>query len=43
LSIGFDGMRRAHEIYLQPTVKPNGEISGISGVLTAVEDQRGEN
>jgi len=41
IPLGFDGARRTHDIYLQPTVKA-GEIVGVSGVLTALEDAPGE-
>ncbi len=38
IPLGFDGARRTHDIYLQPTVKAGGEVVGISGVLTALDE-----
>ncbi len=38
IALGFDGARRTHDIYLQPTLKPSGEIIGVSGVVTVLED-----
>ena len=42
IPLGFDGARRTHDIYLQPTVKAGGEIVGVSGVLTALEESPGK-
>ena len=38
ITLGFDGARRTHDIYLQPTLKADGEVVGVSGVLTALEE-----
>jgi hypothetical protein len=30
-----------HDIYLQPTTMPRGDVVGVSGVLTALEEAPG--
>jgi two-component system CheB/CheR fusion protein len=41
ISLGFEGSRRMHDIYLQPTPMPRGDVVGVSGVLTALEEAPG--
>jgi hypothetical protein len=38
LSLAIDGRRRNYDLYVQPTLKVNGEVAGVSGVLMVLED-----
>jgi two-component system CheB/CheR fusion protein len=38
LKLGPPGNQREHEVYVQPVTGKRGQLTGITGILTAVED-----
>jgi hypothetical protein len=38
LKLAVDGIRREHDVYIQPVPASGGKVAGVSGVMIAMED-----